>query len=310
MGRLLRPNGDKIRYLRVRKGWPREQLAQIAGEKVRTIRRVEAGGTASFETLRAVAEAFGLEVHELMRGSAGASTRTAALSAWILRLLSAETVASFVAWCMPYAPAAKGLMTTFAMIILAASAIALSPLLVDREEDSMIVDSSQSLSPAQTVARTDAGEARPVLRTRPATDNRPASTRETRQERPVQPAGTAAPPVQAPAPASASARNDLLPAEHPNLKPATQASVAVQVVAGVIHTDWLRNLAQPVSTRLDFFGPSHSKALTAPPVAELAGSANRSSGGGYGILGRPFVRSGKSTAAFFSKVGSSIRRVF
>ena len=57
MGSILRPDGNKIRALRIQKGWPQEQLAWIADVSPRTIQRVEAGGNASFETLRSMAGA-------------------------------------------------------------------------------------------------------------------------------------------------------------------------------------------------------------------------------------------------------------
>ena len=50
----------------MQRGWPQEQLAQIADVSPRTIQRVEAGGNASHETLRSIASALDVEIRELL----------------------------------------------------------------------------------------------------------------------------------------------------------------------------------------------------------------------------------------------------
>src|SRR4030095_6347127 len=66
MQRTLHPDGNRIRTLRLKRGWPQEQLADIAELSARTIQRVEAGGNASFETLRSIACAFEVEAEDLL----------------------------------------------------------------------------------------------------------------------------------------------------------------------------------------------------------------------------------------------------
>src|SRR5262245_7974050 len=66
MQRTLHPDGNRIRTLRLRRGWPQEQLANIADLSPRTIQRVEAGGNASYETLRSIACAFEVEAKDLL----------------------------------------------------------------------------------------------------------------------------------------------------------------------------------------------------------------------------------------------------
>jgi transcriptional regulator with XRE-family HTH domain len=66
MPRTLHPDGNRIRTLRLERGWPQEQLASIADLSPRTIQRVEAGGNASYETLRSIACAFEVEAKELL----------------------------------------------------------------------------------------------------------------------------------------------------------------------------------------------------------------------------------------------------
>jgi transcriptional regulator with XRE-family HTH domain len=67
MQRALLPDGNRIRTLRLERGWPQEQLANIADLSPRTIQRVEAGGNASYETLRSIACAFEVEAKELLK---------------------------------------------------------------------------------------------------------------------------------------------------------------------------------------------------------------------------------------------------
>lgn len=47
-----------VKPLRLEKGWSQEQLAEIAGLSVRTIQRLENGGTSSLETAKALSAVF------------------------------------------------------------------------------------------------------------------------------------------------------------------------------------------------------------------------------------------------------------
>jgi transcriptional regulator with XRE-family HTH domain len=65
---MNRPSySDKIKRLRVERAWPQEQLSAISGVSTRTIQRIENGEAASFDTLKAIATAFGLDVMELAK---------------------------------------------------------------------------------------------------------------------------------------------------------------------------------------------------------------------------------------------------
>lgn len=59
--------GDKTKKLRLERGWPQEQLAEISGISVRTIQRIESGQPASAETLKAIWSAFDIDVKELLK---------------------------------------------------------------------------------------------------------------------------------------------------------------------------------------------------------------------------------------------------
>ncbi len=73
---------QKIRRGRDERAWPQEQLAAVTGLSLRTIQRVESDGTASLETRRALAAAFGVEPGQLRPMSAtGAEPGPAAMPA-------------------------------------------------------------------------------------------------------------------------------------------------------------------------------------------------------------------------------------
>ncbi|MBL7664011.1 MAG: helix-turn-helix domain-containing protein, partial [Bacteriovoracaceae bacterium] len=54
-----------IKKARQERAWPQQQLADVAGVNLRTIQRLEKDGSASFETLMGVAQAFNIDVKEL-----------------------------------------------------------------------------------------------------------------------------------------------------------------------------------------------------------------------------------------------------
>lgn len=54
-----------VKKEREERAWPQRQLAEVAGVNLRTIQRLEKDGTASFETLMGVAQAFGVDVKQL-----------------------------------------------------------------------------------------------------------------------------------------------------------------------------------------------------------------------------------------------------
>jgi len=56
-----------VKKLRVNKGWSQEHLALISGLSLRTIQRVEAGNTASIETLKALASVFEVDTSKLTK---------------------------------------------------------------------------------------------------------------------------------------------------------------------------------------------------------------------------------------------------
>lgn len=57
----------RVKHLRQGRGWSQEQLAGIAGISARTIQRMEAAESPSVETLKAIANAFGIDVQSLLQ---------------------------------------------------------------------------------------------------------------------------------------------------------------------------------------------------------------------------------------------------
>ena len=58
-----------IRKLRLDRGWSQGQLAEIASLSVRTIQRVERGGSASLDTMGALASALDVPIKEIAKES-------------------------------------------------------------------------------------------------------------------------------------------------------------------------------------------------------------------------------------------------
>lgn len=59
-------DGELVRKLRTVKSWSQEELGQISGLSARTIQRIEAEGSSSLDSRRALASAFGLGPEDLL----------------------------------------------------------------------------------------------------------------------------------------------------------------------------------------------------------------------------------------------------
>ncbi|CAB0150749.1 Inner membrane protein YhaH [Pseudidiomarina piscicola] len=60
-------NSEKVKQLRAEKGWSQEQLSELCGVNLRTIQRLEKRGSASPETIKALAAVFEVSVDALLR---------------------------------------------------------------------------------------------------------------------------------------------------------------------------------------------------------------------------------------------------
>lgn len=61
----MKINADLVLDLRTRKSWSQEELAIAAGVNLRTIQRVEKEASASLQTKKALASAFGIHISDL-----------------------------------------------------------------------------------------------------------------------------------------------------------------------------------------------------------------------------------------------------
>ncbi len=59
-----------VRSEREKRAWSQEQLARVTGLGVRTIQRIETGGSASLESMKALASVFELDISELRSATA------------------------------------------------------------------------------------------------------------------------------------------------------------------------------------------------------------------------------------------------
>lgn len=65
----MKIDANLVKKLRTAENWSQEQLSEKSGLSLRTIQRLENGGNASLESVRALATAFGIEPNELMLSS-------------------------------------------------------------------------------------------------------------------------------------------------------------------------------------------------------------------------------------------------
>jgi len=61
----MKVNSERVKTLRLTKGWSQEQLAEVSGLGVRTIQRIEKDGVCSLESRNSLASAFHVESEDL-----------------------------------------------------------------------------------------------------------------------------------------------------------------------------------------------------------------------------------------------------
>jgi transcriptional regulator with XRE-family HTH domain len=62
----MKTNSEVIKKLRIAKGWSQEQLGEASGLSLRTIQRLENGGNAAIESVRALAAALDVDPNDLI----------------------------------------------------------------------------------------------------------------------------------------------------------------------------------------------------------------------------------------------------
>ncbi len=297
MRKTLRPDSDKIRSLRTQKGWAQEQLARIADVSPLTIQRVEAGGNASFECLRAIAGAFELEVYELMywapRMNAQASPQP-----------PGRTNSSPLSRCICYLPVMKMTLGSLSLVLLTAFAIRLSPFLLDYLDSETRTAESYSASAENGIVRSNG--ARPSSKV-----SLPAPLLSQGENLSAQGSSRRVPAATEkdfhPAIGVTETENNVKPQAVDERHPATRIDFDRHVSASSLVTVARGQLDLPP------FEPTvPADRLVAKP-REGEGFADLV---GHGVVdqsllvGRSFVWSGKSTVTLLTKAGGSIKRAF
>ncbi len=316
---MLRANGTRIKILRIQRGWPREELARIARVNPRTVQRLEAGGNASVETLKSLATAFEMDADELMQEYGQTVSGNTLRHGSSLKKQLPVMLDLFSSVCMPYVPAAKGILSSFALVVLVAFTIRLSPLLIsDLESEIETVEPAQlmaQLAPAVAAVSAPsqpAGKAREGYAPSAAPRNQariiPAAIRLIR-------AGIASvPEPQRNTPQTPAAERPRPPLQ-PELAPPRASAPAM---TGGVDIAWLASLVEPETaggTKPAAHAPVSSRQAepaSPPPVLEARVSdvPGQETAGGNHPLVRAFIWSGKGPAIFFAKVGGSIKKAF
>lgn len=92
LGMDMKIDSSKVRSERERRAWSQEHLAEVSGLSLRTVQRIETTGSASFESARALAAVFELEVSALRVESESAEAPTRATHRWRYLGLAASLV--------------------------------------------------------------------------------------------------------------------------------------------------------------------------------------------------------------------------
>ena len=101
----MRVNASLIKQLRSDRSWTQQHLADACGVSLRTIQRVERYGTASNETLMALASVFEVEINEIQEPEIVAQIKTeeqpeTIKSGWLTSQVLSALLIGFVAGIM------------------------------------------------------------------------------------------------------------------------------------------------------------------------------------------------------------------
>jgi transcriptional regulator with XRE-family HTH domain len=303
--------------LRLERRWEREQLAQIANVSMEDVRMLESAGSASFETIQAVAGAFGLEIHELLREPAAGTEP----SQFIASGLSSSAL--FKPWqnrlpsfLLPYLPIVKSALAASAFALLAAFAIRLSPFIIERDPHAELVESFEISQPAYTVgvASLEAELGTEVLSDSedPAANPRYAYKRTAPVPggaRTSLPPGTGNFPTESVAPSESAGRPDVFVSPEDRIDYWATAESAITLNSADF-TSFASTRDPDREIPIEVIAPLNFGDLDQTDGDNVFELMARGTSTGFKSVGRSLVISGKSTAAFFSKVGSSIKKAF
>lgn len=75
----MRVNSERVKTLRLAKGWSQEQLAEVSCLGVRTVQRIEKDGVCSLESRNSLASAFDVQSEDLQESEADVARLATAL---------------------------------------------------------------------------------------------------------------------------------------------------------------------------------------------------------------------------------------
>jgi hypothetical protein len=236
-----------------------------------------------------------------------------------LQVQPAKTDALSFSSCLPYVPVLRMTLGSLALVLLVAAAIRLSPFFL------AYLDPETPMAESYKAISQDSASVPPVLKVeQPETRRVKASVFQPGprlQQKESMPSRDTAQFAATKAPASPQMRSDAAEAEsrlalgpHAALEEKSDG----QTSNGTIVADRPASLSdlEPIARGpmmglfLEITGAPDRRVAAQQTGAGLAELVSRPVAGDSSSVSRSFVRCGKSTAAFFTKVGSSIKRAF
>jgi len=217
---------------------------------------------------------------------------------------------------LPYLPIVKSALAASALALLTAFAIRLSPFIINRNAQSELVESFEIFQPAYT-----AGEAalEAEMGTEVLSDSEdPAANPRYAYKRPAPlpqsarinlPAGAGNPLIEPTAPAEDAHRSDIYALPEARIDYWSTADSAIAFRSADFAS--LALAGDPAGEiPIGLIAPLGHWDSGRPKDDNVFEIVAHGTSAGFKTMGRSLVISGKSTAAFFSKVGSSIKKAF
>src|SRR5580704_15756225 len=100
---MISETGTLVQKLRLQHGWSQEDLAELCALSVRTIQRIERGGTASVESLKALASVFEIDLASLREPTMNQPSTSAVASEEALALAHVRRIKRFYSHLLQFA---------------------------------------------------------------------------------------------------------------------------------------------------------------------------------------------------------------
>ncbi len=302
MENMLKPDGTKIRILRIQRGLQQQDLARIAGVRSRTVQRLEEGGNSSHKVLGSLASALEVNLDELCHG--GGSARKMVAVPRTCRGRIKDGIHAIFDNCYPFLPACRMMAVSSALVMVAALAIRLSPMLVEEEGEATF--GSAHLPSALVALANQSSSQAASSKSRLSREEKTKATQIAGNAIPMRMLTAPSAPMLETTPTSVPVRQQQY-ATHPQSSSATN------------YMEWLASLAESYPSTSINIGIHSQEATSLPKLQKpqlpnyvrfAPESSGTGDGDGAGIITRSIIKSGKSTAALFTKIGGSVKRAF